>query len=124
LKAASIAASRSCQTRIRVALIAVSQSGRATLDAKIEASMASTIVASQPRKTTIKETSIAVSQARKEVALVWIVSCVHRLIVLTHLNWFRETTFIIICLRLSDVRCPYVWASTQQRRMRVTKRQV
>jgi len=81
LKAALIAASQSCQTRIRVALIAVSQSGRATLDAKIEASMASTIVASQPRKTTIKETSIAVSQARKEVALVCIFSRAHRLII-------------------------------------------
>jgi len=65
--APSIAASQSRQTRIRVAL---SQAGKATMDAKREASMASTIAASQPRKTTIKETSIAVSQARKEVALV------------------------------------------------------
>jgi hypothetical protein len=51
------------------------------MDAKREASMASTIAVSQPRKTTIKETSIAVSQARQEVALVCIISCVHRLII-------------------------------------------
>jgi len=76
--AASIPASQSRQTRIRVAL---SQAGKAKMDAKRETSMASKVVASQPRKTTIKETSIAVSQARQEVALVCIISCVHRLII-------------------------------------------
>jgi len=36
-----------------------------TMDAKTEDSMASTVVASRPRKTTIKEASIVASQARK-----------------------------------------------------------
>jgi len=78
---ASIAASQSCQTRTRVALIAVSQAGKATMDARREASMASKGVASQPRKTTIKKASIAVSQARKEVALLCINSRAHHLII-------------------------------------------
>ena len=51
--------------RVREASIAVNQARKFTMDAKREASMASTVVASQPRKTTIKEASVAVSQARK-----------------------------------------------------------
>ena len=66
-----------------MALNAVSQSEKATMDTKREASTASKIAASQPRKTIIKEASIAASQARKEVALACINSRAHRI---NHLN--------------------------------------
>ena len=80
------------------------------MDAKTEASMASTVVASRPRKTTLKEASIVASQARKWAALVYINSCVHRLIIWAHLHYFRETILIFICSRLPDVRIPEAWA--------------
>jgi hypothetical protein len=53
--------------RVNEELIAVSQAGKATMDAKREDSTASKIAAIQPRKTTIKEASIAVSQTAKKL---------------------------------------------------------
>ena len=49
------------------ALIAVSQAGKATMDAKREDSTASKIAAIQPHKSTIEAASIAVNQTAKKL---------------------------------------------------------